>query len=182
MTGSRWTCSYISRSAVRFSSPGAQPEHAGPAVAEQRLQDDVAVLAPERADFVAVAGQQGRRHQFPEAQHKQLFGGVAHRRRVVDDKRPVLRQQFEQMRRGDISHVEGRVLTHQHDVDAGEIELFKRAKAVMGARPPKDFERPAARVKPAVAQGQRVGQVMKQRMTAGLRFESEGKGRNPRRC
>ena len=86
------------------------------------------------------------------------------------------------MRRGDVGHVEGRVLAHQHDIDPGEIEFFKRAKAVMGAGLAEDFERPAAGVEPPVAQGQRVGQVMKQRVAARLRLKSESKGRNRRRC
>ena len=109
----------------------AQAEDAGPAIAEQRLQDDVAVLLPKGADLVAVAGQEGRRHQLLEAQHEQLFGRVAHRGRIVDDERPIFRQQFQQVRRGDVGHVEGRVLAHQHDIDPGEVEFLERAEAVV---------------------------------------------------
>ena len=182
MTGSRWIMRDISSSAVRFSSSGPQPEHPGAAIAEQRLQDDVAVLLPERADRVAVAGQQSRRHQLPEAQDEQFLRRVAHRGRIVDDERAVLGQQLEQMGRGDVGHVEGRVLTHQDDVDAGEVELFDGAEAVMVALARAHLERPAAGVEPAVAQGQRLGQVMEQRMPARLRLEREREGRIARRC
>ena len=42
---------------------------------------------------------------------------------------------------------------------------------------PDDLERPAAGMEPAVAKGQRVGQIVEQGMPARLRFESERKGR-----
>ncbi len=157
--------------------PRTQPEYAGPAIAEQRLQDDVAVLVPEGADLVAVAGQEGRRHQLPEAQHKELLRRVAHRRRIVDHERPVRRQQLEQMGRGDIGHVERRVLAHQDHVDAGEVELLRGAEAVMMAVAADHLERPPAGIEAPVAQAQRLGQVVEQRMAAGLRLEREGEGR-----
>ena len=37
------------------------------------------------------------------------------------------------MRRGDVGHVEGRVLAHQDDIEAGEVELLEVAEAVVVA-------------------------------------------------
>ncbi len=115
------------------------------------------MLSPECADRIAIAGQQGRRHQLLEAQDEELLRRVAHRGGVVDDERSVFRQQLEQMRRADIGHVEGRVLAHQDDIDAGEVELLERAEAVVVALPSHDFERPRAGVEPPVVKRQRVG-------------------------
>ena len=81
------------------------------------------------------------------------------------------------MRRGDIGHVEGRILPHQDDIDTGQIELLERAKAVVVALPAHDFERPRAGIKPPVVQRQGVGQIMEQGMPAGLGFEGQSKGR-----
>src|SRR5580704_9732367 len=73
------------------------------------------------------------------------------------------------MRRGDVGHVEGRVLAHQHDVEPGEVELLELAEAVMIAVAAEHFERPAAGIETAIAQGQRLRQVVVQRMAARLR-------------
>ena len=135
------------------------------------------MLVPEGADFVGVEGEDGRRHQLPEAQHEQLFRGVAHRGRVVDDERPILGQQLQQVRRGDVGHVERRVLAHQDHVDAFEVELLVVAEYVVGALPAEHFELAALGVEPAVAQGQRLRQVMIQRVAAPLRLERQRKGR-----
>ena len=86
------------------------------------------------------------------------------------------------MRRGDVGHVEGRILAHQDDIDTGEVELLERAEAVVVALSAHDFERPGAGIEPPVVKRQRVGQIMEQGMPAGLRFEGESKGRNPHRC
>ena len=133
---------------------GPQVKHPGAAIAKQGLQHDLAVLLPEGADLPGVEAQQGRRHQLLEMQHEELFRGVAHRGRIVDDERPVIGQQLEQMRRRDVGHVEGRVLAHQHDVEPGQIEFLELAEAVVIAVLAEHFERPAAGVEAAVAQGQ----------------------------
>ena len=61
------------------------------------------------------------------------------------------------MRRGDVGHVERRVLAHQHDVDPGEVEFLEGAELVVIAVAPDNFELPAAGIEPPVAQSQRVG-------------------------
>ncbi len=81
------------------------------------------------------------------------------------------------MRRGDVGHVERRVLPHQHDVEPGEIEFLEIPKAMVVAVPAEYFERPSAGREPAVAQGQRLRQVVVERMAARLRLKRQGKGR-----
>ena len=92
-----------------------QAEHARAAIAEERLQDDVAVLGAEGDDLGAVAGDEGRRHEARKARGEELFRRVAHARRVVHDQHGVAHM-LEQMRRRDVGHVEGRVLAHQDHV------------------------------------------------------------------
>ena len=75
-----------------------------------------------------VARDQRRRHQLGELGDEELFRRVAHMRRVVDDQRLGV-DALEQMRRGDVGHVEGRVLAQQHHVEAGEVGKLRRARA-----------------------------------------------------
>ena len=45
----------------------AQPEHAGAAIAVERLQDDVAMGAAEGGDLHRIAGDQRRRHEVADS-------------------------------------------------------------------------------------------------------------------
>src|ERR1700756_5222963 len=81
------------------------------------------------------------------------------------------------MCRGDISHVEGRILTHRDDIDTGEIELLERAEAMVVALLPHHFERPRAGMEAPIVKSQGLRQIMEQGMPARLRFECESKGR-----
>ena len=64
---------------------------------------------------------------------QQLFRRVANRRRIVDHERSRL-DVLQQMRRGDIGHVERRILAHEHDIRRIEGELGDIAEFVMTAR------------------------------------------------
>src|ERR1700757_4960190 len=77
------------------------------------------------------------------------------------------------MRGGDVGHIEGRILSHQDHVDPGKVEFLKGAKAMVIALPALHLERATAGVKPPVAKGQRLRQIMEQCMSASLRFECE---------
>ena len=103
-------------------------EDAGAAVAVERLDDDVAVLLAERADLVRVARDQRRRHQLGELGDEEFFRRVPHMRRVVHHQRLGM-DALEEMRRGDVGHVEGRVLAQQHHVEAGQVGELRRARA-----------------------------------------------------
>jgi hypothetical protein len=81
------------------------------------------------------------------------------------------------MRGGDVRHIEGRVLAHQDDIDAAQIELFESTETVMIALPPHDFERPRTGIEPAVVKRQRVRQVMEQGVPSHLCLEGESKSR-----
>src|SRR5205085_57694 len=72
---------------------------------------------------------------------------------------------------------EGRVLTHQHDVEPGKVEFLELAEAVVVAETAEHFERPATGIEAAVAQGQGLRQIMVQRMAARLRLERQREGR-----
>src|SRR6516165_6469979 len=81
------------------------------------------------------------------------------------------------MRRSNIGHIEGWILTHQDHIDPRQVELLELPKSVMMAVLPHDFEWSGAGVDPPVVQSQRVGQVMEQGMPASLRLEREGESR-----
>ncbi len=151
---------------------GLDAEDAGAAIAEQRLDDDVAMLGAEGEDLVAIAGDQRRRHQPLEPRHKEFFRRIADARRVVDDQRGGV-DMLQQMRRRDVGHVEGRVLAHQDHVHRGEIEGLELAETVMPATLAAHLEPASARAQPAVAQAQMRRQVMVERMAARLRFERQ---------
>ena len=95
----------------------ALAEDAGAAVAVERLQDDIAVPVAEAAQLLDVAGDQRRRHEIGVADDKQLLRRVAHLHGIVDDQGRGMNV-LEQMGGGDVVHVEGRILAHEHDVEA----------------------------------------------------------------
>ena len=65
---------------------------------------------------------------------QQLLRRVPHRSRIVHHQR--LRMDvLQQMRRGDIGHVERRILTHQHDVHRAQIQFRHLPERVMTAEP-----------------------------------------------
>ena len=120
MNGSRNTVWNSSISELRLVSPGAHAEHGSAAVAVQRLDDDVLVLGAEALHVVGVARDQRRRHQVEEIEHEHLLGRVAHVGRIVDHQRLGM-DALEQVRGGDVGHVERRVLAQQDHVQLAEI-------------------------------------------------------------
>ena len=63
-------------------------EHARAAVAEERLEDDVAMPGAEVDDHVALGGDQRRRHQLREPRDEEFLGRVPHVDGVVDHEGP----------------------------------------------------------------------------------------------
>ena len=68
----------------------------------------------------AVRGDQGRRHQIAGIGDEQFFRRVAHMARIVDHQRLGM-DALQDMRGGDVGHVEGRVLAHQHDIGVRQV-------------------------------------------------------------
>jgi len=81
------------------------------------------------------------------------------------------------MRRRDVGHVEGRILAHQHHVHRREVDGFERAGARVVALLALDFEAAGMGGQRAVLEAQGLGQVVAQRMSARLGFESQREGR-----
>ena len=110
-------------------------EHRRPGVAVERLDDDVAVARAEVRRRVEATRHQRRRHQVRVAEHEQLFGRVPDLGRIVDHQ-SLARDALEQMCRGDVRHVERRVLPHQHDIGVvSEVERLRLSEpAEMRAR------------------------------------------------
>ena len=80
-------------------------------------------------DRGAVAGDQRRRRQLREFGDEQFLRRVPHVRRVVDDER-LRMNALEKMRRGDVAHVEGRILTEMDHVERREIDRLAGSPSV----------------------------------------------------
>ena len=104
---------------------GLDVKHPGAAIAEQRLDDDVLVFIAEGMNLGPVIGDQGRRHQAVEMGDEKLFRRITDMSRVVDHQ-GLWVDMLKHMRRGDIGHVEGRVLAHQHHIHVAR-EIIDRS-------------------------------------------------------
>ena len=92
-----------------------QPKNASAAIAEKRFQNNVAKLGAKIRQRRRIAGNQGGRQQPVKQGWENLFRRITHRRRVIDHQ--CLRvNTLQQMRGGNIMHVKGRVLAHQHHI------------------------------------------------------------------
>jgi len=146
-----------------------------PAIAVERLEDHVAHLVAEAADLGGIAGDEGGRHQVGEFGDEDLFRRIAHPGRIVDDER-LRMDALEQVRRGDVGHVEGRVLAQQHHVHGGQIDTLGRAERVVIALDVAQLHRLDGGVDLAVAQAQAVRRVVEEPVAAALRLETHGEG------
>ena len=106
---------------------------------------------------------------------EELFGRVADADRVVDHQH-LAAHMLEEMRRGDIGHVEGRILAHQDHVHGCEVEGLEGAEAEMIAALAPHLEPARPRIEPAVAQAQMLGQVVTERVSAALGLERQHEG------
>jgi hypothetical protein len=84
---------------------------------------------------------------------------------------------LEEMRRRDVGHVERRVLPHQHDVDAREIEALGGVDAVMVALDVAHRERLHLGHHLAVPHREAVRRVIEQPVPARLRLQQQREGR-----
>jgi hypothetical protein len=80
------------------------------------------------------------------------------------------------MRRGDVGHVERRILAQQHNVHARKVDLFLRPELEMVALDIAQDHRLGDRLDDAVAHRQLVRRVVKQLVAARLRFQRHGEG------
>ena len=83
---------------------------------------------------------------------------------------------LQQMRGGDVGHVEGRVLAEMHHVELRQILLALMRQPVMVAGLVLDGEAVAERDELAVAEREIVRRVIEHVVAAPLRFEQEGEG------
>ncbi len=151
-------------------------EDAGATIAVKRLDDDVAVLLAEGGDAGTVAGDEGGRVEFRELGDQQLLRRVAHADRIVDHQ-GFRMDTLEQMRRGDVGEVEGRVLAEQHDVESGEIDEIGRPQGEVVALVLAHRDRLDGRPDMPIAHCQTVGCVVIEEMAALLGLEHQRKGR-----
>ncbi len=150
-------------------------EHRGAAIAVKRLHHDVLVLVAEGADGVRRAGDERWRHQIEKVEHEHLLRRIAHARWVVDHERLGL-EALQEMRRGDIGHVEGRVLAEMHHVERGKVDAARMRQAVMVAGTVLYGEAVAFGHQLAIAKGEMVRGVIEHVVAAPLRLEQEREG------
>ncbi len=77
---------------------------------------------------------------------------------------------------GDVGHVEGRVLAHQHHVELREVTHLGLAQGVMVALHGPQVQRLPTPQDPAILQRQPVGTVMPQRVASALGFHHHQEG------
>ena len=155
---------------------GSEVEHPGAAIAVQRLDDDVAVLGAELADQFAVRGYESRRREPLEVVDEKFLRRVAHVHRVVDHQCPRV-DVLQEMGRGDVGHIERRILTHQNHVQAGQVEPFGRPERKVITRLAADRERAHPGDHPAVAERQVARQIMEHAVAPALRLQGQRKAR-----
>ena len=153
-----------------------QTEDPGPAIAEQRFDDDVLVRLAEALDGFRIARDQGRRHQVGKHRHEKFFRRIPYFGRVVHHhcRRG---QHLQEMRCGDIGHVEGRVLPHQDDVKIGKPAFFGRTGAGMISDNITKGEALANRLDGALVQRQPVRRVIPEAVSARLRLQHQPEAR-----
>ena len=144
-------------------------------MAVQGLHDDGAVLGAERLDLRLVAGDQGRRHELREIEDEQLLGRVAHLGRVVHHQGPRM-DPLQHMGRGDVGHVERRILAHEHHVDIGQIDTLHGTEGRVSALHILDPEGLDPRGHHLPLHGEAVRRVEQKVVASRLRFEEQGEG------
>ena len=107
---------------------------------------------------------------------EELLGRVAHLGGVVDDQRARMHV-LQHVRRRDVGHVEGRVLAHQHDIDAGEVERLRGPERRVVAALATHLQRPGAGDEASLAEGQVLDEVVPEHVATALRRLGEGEGR-----
>ncbi|MNE16250.1 hypothetical protein D3C80_1091910 [compost metagenome] len=150
-------------------------EDAGAAVAVKRLQDDIPQLVTEGGNFFRITRDQRRRHQVGEFGDEDLFRRVAHPGWIVNDKRLRV-DALQKMGRGDIAHVEWRILTQKHDVHLREIHTLPFAEGEMIALDVAHLQWLDGRKDLAVAHGQTVGRVVEKLVATGLGLQGHCEG------
>src|ERR1043166_548665 len=151
-------------------------KHASAAIAVERLQDDVVMHGAEGRDLRAIRGDQGRRHQLLELGDEQFLRRIAHMERIVDHQRLGVNA-LQEVRGRDVGHIEGRVLAHQHHVEARQVGDGEIAQGEMIAPLVAHFERPGARHHGAVAEGEIARTIIGERVAARLRFQRQRESR-----
>ena len=101
---------------------------------------------------------------------EQLFRRVADRGRVVQHQGPRL-DMLQHMGRGDIGHVEGRVLAHHHQIEARQVDPLARARREMIAAFAPHGKRPRGGAELIALQHKLTRQIVEQVMSALQPFQ-----------
>ncbi len=85
--------------------------------------------------------------------------------------------QLQEIGGGDIGHVEGRILAHQHHVEFRQVPGLHPAQRMMIALHRPDVQGVAPRHHPAVVQGQPLRREVPQGVASGLGLQHQEEGR-----
>ncbi|MNT28641.1 hypothetical protein D3C72_1643430 [compost metagenome] len=150
-------------------------EDACAAIAIKRLQNDIAHFIAEAGDFLHVLGDQRLRHQIGEFGDENLFRRVTDPGGVIDDKRSGVNA-LQEVGGGDVSHVEGRILTQMDDIHGRQIDALRFGEREMVALDVAQFHLLHRGVNLAIAHGKALRRIMEQPVSACLRLEAHGEG------
>jgi len=134
------------------------------------------VRLAEGEDLLPVAADERRRRQAGELGDEQLLRRVPHMGRVVHHERLRV-DAIEDVRGGDVAHVEGRVLAEQHHVEGREVHRFRWPEREVIALLVADRDGLDPRLDAPVPQGKPVRRVVVEGVTPPLAFEHQGEGR-----
>ena len=153
-------------------------ENAGAAVAVERLQNDVTVLGAESMDVFEGARDERRRHQVEEVENPDFLRRIADVPRIIDDERLGV-DALEQVRRGDVGHVERGILTEQDNVLGQEIHGPRVRQPIVVADAVEHVEGRAAGEQTIAVKAQVLRRVVENLMPAVTRFEQDCERRIP---
>ena len=123
-------------------------------------------------DLRRILGDQRLGHQVGELGDEDLLRAVAHPEGIIHHQSAGM-VHFQQMRRGDIAHVKGRVLPQPDHIEFGQIDIGPIAECHMIARLAAQGDGTAARDDAPFDIAQLVGRILKQAISARLGFKAQ---------
>ena len=134
------------------------------------------MLAAERCELDRITGDQRLRHELRVIENEELLRRVSHFLRVVHHQ-GLRVDRLQHVGRGDVAHVEGRVLAHQDNIFLAEITAALVAQRIVVALLVAHGDVIAGGEQRAAAQRQRLRLVIEQLVPAPLRLQHHGEGR-----
>ena len=133
------------------------------------------MLHAEGRKLGSIPCDQRRRHELLVVQDEKFFRRIAHLRGIIHHQRLGM-DMVQHVGGGDVAHVEGRILAHEHHVEVAEADALLLAKREIFRELVAHLDRMARGRENAACQRQGFRLVIEQRMAAELRLQHHRKG------